>query len=200
MRRVKFAFALLVAVGACLAVSHAKAQSDDDISSLTRKIQQLYNAGEYRKAFVLQRSFTRKVEAAETGIAGKAGSKTADALGGLAWYGLFAREFDEALAATERARTLAPNLIWIETNRAHVLLFLGRLREARALYLRYRGQRIVQNNNTIWEEVIGEDFEAFRKAGLSRAVFKINRSSVRRLDPLGPPARRTFGTSLMCIG
>lgn len=47
------------------------------------------------------------------------------ALGHLAWYALFARQPKEALAASEQAINLAPHTLWLKTNHAHALLFLG---------------------------------------------------------------------------
>ena len=44
-------------------------------------------------------------------------------------------------------------------------MFLGRLDEARALYLRYRGAQKVQGDKS-WEAVVLEDFAELRKAGL----------------------------------
>jgi hypothetical protein len=45
-------------------------------------------------------------------------------------------------------------------------MFLGRIDEARALYLKYRGEKDVQNGKS-WQTVILEDFARLRKAGLS---------------------------------
>ena len=87
---------------------------------------------------------------------------------GARWH---ARKFEDALGATERALALSPDLHWIEVNRAHALLFLGRLDEARALYLAHKGKRIPQNDNKTWDEVVREDFEALRKAGLDHPAF-----------------------------
>ena len=61
---------------------------------------------------------------------------------------------------------MRPDWLPLATNKAHALLFLGRTREARALYLRYKGQR-ADKDAKLWEEVIREDFEALKKRGVS---------------------------------
>ena len=45
-------------------------------------------------------------------------------------------------------------------------MFLGRVDEARALYLRYCGRKKVQDEKP-WETVVFEDFAELRKAGLT---------------------------------
>ena len=90
----------------------------------------------------------------------------AEALGKLSRYALFAREFAQALDAAERALKADPELLWIATNRAHALMYLGRAAEAREAYLMHRDKRIMQNENKTWQQVIGEDFDELRKAGL----------------------------------
>jgi hypothetical protein len=49
-----------------------------------------------------------------------------------------ARQFASALESAEQTISLAPGMIWLYSNRAHALMFLGRSDEARALYLQYR--------------------------------------------------------------
>jgi hypothetical protein len=49
-------------------------------------------------------------------------------------------------------------------------MFLGRVDEARALYLRYRGEKNVQDGKP-WETVVLEDFAELRKAGHTRPLM-----------------------------
>jgi TPR repeat protein len=88
------------------------------------------------------------------------------ALGALSWHALFAREFAQALDAAERALKADPDLLWIATNRAHALMYLGRPAEAREVYLMHRDKQIIQHENKTWQQVIAEDFDELRKAGL----------------------------------
>jgi tetratricopeptide (TPR) repeat protein len=77
------------------------------------------------------------IEEEKTKSAGKPGARTANALLNAAWQALFTGDFVEALAASERAVSLMPDDLSLETNRAHALLFLNRGDEAKALYLAY---------------------------------------------------------------
>ena len=65
---------------------------------------------------------------------------------------------------------LAPDQIWLYTNRAHALMFLGRVDEAREVYLQYRGTKDVQGEKS-WETVILDDFAALRKAELTNPLM-----------------------------
>src|SRR5262249_38889620 len=98
-------------------------------------IREAVGAGRYAKALQLQESLAAKVEAVETKREGKPGEETAEALLPVAWYALFAREFRKALVVAGRAHALLPDNLHIETNRAHALMFLGRGKESKALYL-----------------------------------------------------------------
>jgi hypothetical protein len=132
-------------------------------------IREAKTAGRYDEALRLQEVFAAKLEAEETSD-GKPGPETANALGGVAWYALFAKEFAKAIAAADRAHTLFPNNLTIETNRAHALMFIGHDKEAKALYLAYKGE-VLKSNNRLWEQVIADDFAEFRKAGLTRPMM-----------------------------
>jgi hypothetical protein len=50
-------------------------------------------------------------------------------------------------------------------------MFLGRLGEARTLYLNYRGQKLAEQNGTSWETAVLEDFAQLRKAGLTNPLM-----------------------------
>jgi lipoprotein NlpI len=126
-----------------------------------------FKAGEYSEATALQKELAYTIEKADITKAGKAGAETADVLGTLAWYELSAQQFEAALAASERALGLAPGEVWLATNRAHALMFLGRADEARAAYLQHRGERPLKNENKTWEQVVLQDFAEFEKHGLT---------------------------------
>ena len=169
MRAFRFGLAILFAAvllgGAMGAAGPAHAQSDAELDALGKRARQLFQAGKYAEAVAANREFVSLVEKSETASAGKPGSMTAIVLGGLSWYALHARSFDEALAAAERALTLAPHALWIETNRAHALLFLGRFDEARALYLAHAHKRVSPGSTKIWDDAVAEDFESCARPG-----------------------------------
>ena len=90
-------------------------------------------------------------------------------IGSVAYYGLMARDFTTALEAADQAIALAPDQLWLSTNRAHALMFLNHIDEARALYLKYRGRTLQDGKR--WEAVILEDFADLRKAGLTNPLM-----------------------------
>jgi tetratricopeptide (TPR) repeat protein len=111
-------------------------------------------------------------------------------IGGLAYEFILARDFTKALEASDLVISIASNEIWLYTNRAHALLFLGRVDEARALYLRYRGEKNVVSDKS-WETVVLEDFAELRKARLTHPLMgEIEKWFGRRAKPrgvFGPP-------------
>jgi tetratricopeptide (TPR) repeat protein len=122
----------------------------------------------FRKALDSMETEAKVAEEDEIKRQGKAAGVTAAELGNVAWQALFARNFARALAASERARALAPDLLWPETNHAHALMFLDRTREAKALYLAHKGK---SSNDKPWEEAITNDFAQLRKAGLNHRLM-----------------------------
>jgi TPR repeat protein len=141
-----------------------------------RLVGQLYASGQgvpqdYAKALEWREKAAGTVEAREIEEAGKPAAETAEALGEVAWYALFAREPARALAAVERALSLAPAKVWLQTNHAHALMFLGRTDEAQEIYLREMDKIIPENDNKPWQRVIVEDFAELRNSGLSHPMM-----------------------------
>ena len=91
-------------------------------------------------------------------------------IGGLAFALIKATQFAVALAAADQAIALSPEKTWLYSNRAHALMFLDRVDEARALYLKYRGAKNVQGEKS-WGPLILEDFAELRKAGLTNPLM-----------------------------
>jgi tetratricopeptide (TPR) repeat protein len=92
-------------------------------------------------------------------------------IGAIAYQFILGRNFAMALEAADQAISLAPDQIWLYTNRAHALMFLNRVDEARALYLKYRGQQKVDGDKS-WEAAILGDFAEFQKAGLTHPLMQ----------------------------
>jgi TPR repeat protein len=88
----------------------------------------------------------------------------------ISWFGLFNRRFDEALAAATRAHAANPESLVPETNRAHTLMFLGRLDEAKAIYFAHKDEMVAENN-VFWQDAIENDFVEFRKADLTSPLM-----------------------------
>ena len=129
------------------------------------------DAGRYAEALQLQEALAVKVEEAETKREDNPANETAQALQGVAWRALFAREFTKALTASDRAHALLPDDLGIETNRAHALMFVERGKESKALYLSHKGKPVSEEDAKLWERAIAEDFAEFRKAGLTHPMM-----------------------------
>ena len=93
-----------------------------------------------------------------------------DNIGDLAFRFVLTHEFKKALEISDEAISLAPEKIWLHMNRSHALMFLGRVDEARELYLRNCGEVNVVGERS-YEKVLLEDFAELRKAGLTHPLM-----------------------------
>jgi hypothetical protein len=143
--------------------TRAEAQAMINLDSLNKHMHEAFDAGRISEALGIAEKFANAVEKIETDR-GRAGPLTAEALGGVAWFALFAKEPQKALTASEQAMALAPDKVWLGTNRAHALLFLGRTEEAMAAYTRHKGEYVGSQGK--WENAVRADFADFRKHGL----------------------------------
>jgi tetratricopeptide (TPR) repeat protein len=124
----------------------------------------------YRAALARREKNASEVEQKESGgTAGKPGPDTARALERVSWGALLARDFAKALAAAERSLSLDPGRFYAQTNRAHALLLLGRIDEAKAAYLARKGHKY--ESGATWEQLIAQDFTGLRAAGLAHAMM-----------------------------
>ena len=90
-------------------------------------------------------------------------------IGGTAFKFILNRNFSRALELADQAISSAPDQIWVYANRACALMFLGRVDEARTVYLRYRGQKVREEKS--WEAVVLQDFAELRKLGLTHPLM-----------------------------
>jgi len=93
-----------------------------------------------------------------------------DRVGVLAYGFVLARDFARALEVVDQTISLAPNNLWLYATRAHALMFLGRVDEARSLYLQYRAEKNVQRGKS-WETVVLGDFNKLRQIGLTHPLM-----------------------------
>jgi hypothetical protein len=134
----------------------------------TLKAKTEFDAGHYDEAFKIASANASATEAFEIKTFGKAGDLTVESLGKLSWYALFARHYADALNAAERSLKIKPNLAE-EANHAHALMMLGRTAAAKALYLAHKGESL---QGKTWEEVIVDDFDRLRKAGIKNSLME----------------------------
>jgi TPR repeat protein len=135
------------------------------------RIRETANAERYAEALQLQEALAAKFEAAETKLNGKPGERTATELNRVVWFALFTKDFPKALTVADRSHALFPDSLVIETNRAHALMFIGHVEEAKALYLAHKGKPFSEQDKQLWEQAIAEDFEKFRNAGLAHPMM-----------------------------
>jgi hypothetical protein len=95
----------------------------------------------------------------------------ANAEGSLAWYQIFIRDFAGSLASSDESLRLNPKDLATQTNRAHALLFLGRTKDADAIYLGHRGEKVFANSDEKWEQAILTDFDDLEAGGLTNPEF-----------------------------
>jgi hypothetical protein len=107
-------------------------------------------------------------------------SQLVGALGALSFALLLNHRAGDALVAAEEALSLDPAALWVETNRAHALLFFGRLEEAKAIYVGYRDRLIFEHKT--FAQAVTEDLSEFRKYGIDTPEMK-------DIDALLSPAR-----------
>jgi len=92
-----------------------------------------------------------------------------ESIGTLSYKLILAHDFSKALDVSDFAISIAPKLTWLYTNRAAALMFLGRVDEAREVYLQHRGEKT--QNDKPWEAVVAENFTQFRSVGLTHPLM-----------------------------
>jgi tetratricopeptide (TPR) repeat protein len=90
-------------------------------------------------------------------------------IGALAYNFVLAHDFAKGLEAADTAIADAPDQLWLQLNRAHALMFLGQIDEARAIYLQHRAQNVQDQKS--WEDVVLADFEELRKNALTHGLM-----------------------------
>jgi len=93
-------------------------------------------------------------------------------------------DFLKALDAADISIRFGPELISPEINRAHALMFLDRLDEARTLYVSHIGTELPDRRPQRWEEAIEEDFRAYRAMGRQHPLMD-------EVEKLFPPPKPT---------
>jgi tetratricopeptide (TPR) repeat protein len=91
-------------------------------------------------------------------------------IGSTASFLVLAKDFAQALDAANQTIALAPEKVWLYTNRAHALMFLGRVDEARTLYLQHRDAPKTEETPA-WVDMVLFDFAEMRKAGLTHPLM-----------------------------
>jgi len=97
-------------------------------------------------------------------------SDLGDALGNLSFTLLLNRRPQDALDRAMEALALEPSALWIEANRAHALLFLGRFDDAKAIYLEDKDKAL--GSGKTFGDAVKDDFAEFRRNGIDTPELK----------------------------
>jgi tetratricopeptide (TPR) repeat protein len=176
--------AALASYQAGLTIAERLAQSDPGNASWQRHLSVAYikigivqmaqgNLSAALTNFQADLSITERLANSDPGNAGWQRDRqiAVEDLASLAFNLVLAGEFTTALEAIDQAISIRPDQTWFYANRAHALMFLNRLDEARTLYLKYRGRTLAEQNGNSWETAIREDFAQLRKAGLTNPLM-----------------------------
>jgi tetratricopeptide (TPR) repeat protein len=90
-------------------------------------------------------------------------------LGGLSFILVLNGKFSTALDVVDQAIALGTKGIAFRENRAHALMLLDRVEEARTVYLAHRGHKNTEGK--AWEAIVLGDFAEMRKHGLSHPLM-----------------------------
>jgi hypothetical protein len=153
----------------------------------TLKANTEFDAGHYDEAYRIANANAISAAAFETKTENKPGDLTAASLSKLSWYALFAHHYAEALDAAERSLKLKPDLAE-EANHAHALMMLGRTKEASSIYLNHKSEPL---QGKTWQQVIVDDFDKLRKAGITHPLMAEIEAAFKPRPPataLSPPS------------
>jgi tetratricopeptide (TPR) repeat protein len=143
-------------------LEHDLSNSHLNIGDVLRKQHKVDEAlGSYKEALTIGKALA---ETDKTNAQRQANLKWGISMIGIVAYKFeLAGAFADALAAADLAISLAPpGKNWIHGNRAHALMFLGQVDEARTIYLQHRGEKI---GDKAWETAIHSDFTELRNDG-----------------------------------
>jgi molecular chaperone GrpE len=129
----------------------------------------------YAEAAHHQEKKVAVVRLTETADAGQPGDATLDALLSLSWYQLCAGQYDAVIATADQAAEIREGYISIETNRAHALMLMDSLDEAKAIYNKHRGEET--RNNKTWEREVLDDFAELELENIKHPLMDEIRSA-----------------------
>ncbi|HEY1472964.1 MAG TPA: hypothetical protein VGF53_02650 [Pseudolabrys sp.] len=146
-----------------LASESVAASVPDNVSNL-KVGDALANEGKLDEALALYHVIYR-VDSTKSGggHTAKQADKALHRIGDLAFDYLLCGHFEQALTCADEALAAHPKSVNFAIRRAHSLMFLGRLEEAKAIYSRHLGKRMT--SRTTCDSYIQGDFWDLRDAG-----------------------------------
>lgn len=151
-------------------VKGVRVMSDYDYQELRLKavVEKQSDSKQWKEATREQRQLVSLVKRNEWMTDADRAKELASDFVDLSWYQLLAKDYSGALASSEEGLKMDPKKIALDTNRAHALLFLGRIKEAEDLYRKHLGEQIGKKT---WGEIILADLRTFEENGLANPDF-----------------------------
>jgi hypothetical protein len=118
--------------------------------------------------------------------AGRSDRDIAIKYGNFAERALFNGDFPSALEAADLGLRFEKDLTWINVNRAHALMYLGRLDDSLAAYTEpsQRGITLSVNFGDVsWDEAVSMDFDKLTSLGLDHGFMKTVREALSKPLP-----------------
>ncbi len=113
----------------------------------------------------------------------------------LSWYQLFARDFAGALASADEARKLDPDHLFTESQRAHALMFLGRNRKPKQIYVGNIGRKMDgSRNSNLGSSQFSRTLRLLENEGITNRELTRIRGLLRR-----PEYERLLGQYLQAL-
>ncbi len=142
----------------------------------TRALSQLpeayFGLKRYKEAVDAQKSYAAVLKAQEEKVSTNKASRDLlrNAYVSLSWFQLFAKDFKGAEESSDLGLKLDQSFLPTYTNRAHALLFQGKIAEAEAVYKGHLGETETFRGRK-WEEAILTDFDDLEAAGITSPEF-----------------------------
>ncbi|NUQ24602.1 MAG: tetratricopeptide repeat protein [Saprospiraceae bacterium] len=93
-------------------------------------------------------------------------------LGGLAWFSILSRNYEQAEQAAKNGLELAPSETWIYSNLAAAYLLLGKFEEAKKIYTQYADAPADPLHVRTMRTIFLNDLDQFEQMGITHKDFK----------------------------
>lgn len=164
-------FALITILLFLFACAHSAAQTQDIIPTWVSRVVELeqqartfFGKKQYSKAV---NTLNKAIDMTPINLPPKYVNGAAGVWSSMSWYLIFERQFDSAVTVAQKAVLMSPDKLWMKGNLAHAYLLSGKRAEAEAIYFKYIGQPIPEQDNHLWQNMILEDINTMKQAGLS---------------------------------
>lgn len=135
-----------------------EAMAEDEQNTLAEEADKLAEDGKYGEAADKLLELINSVESPEAFYYNEIGYNL-----------LLSKQFTRALKYLKEGEIKDETDLLIQGNLAHAYLLSGDFQKANFIYQKYRGQNV--DAKTSWEDMVKEDYDAFKKLGISSSKF-----------------------------